>query len=84
MVAIMLARDVDDPDLLEVVERTVEPFAPEEHAATAPVGAATQVNHQPFRREGQEQIPATKLDGSGTAVPVKPTSANRQFPELLL
>jgi hypothetical protein len=42
----MLGRNVDDPDLLEVVERTVEPFVPEEHAATAPVDAATQVNHQ--------------------------------------
>ena len=62
LVGIMLGRDVDDPDLLEVVERTVEPFAPEEHAATAPVGAATQVNHQPFRREGQGQTPATNQD----------------------
>jgi hypothetical protein len=32
----MLGRDVDVPDLLEVVERTVEPFAPEEHAADGP------------------------------------------------
>jgi hypothetical protein len=62
LVGIMLGRNVDDPDLLEVVERTVEPFVPEEHAATAPVDAATQVNHQPFRREGREQTPATNQD----------------------